>query len=459
MSRFPMNLYDEQRLIEEVHYLHSLWHQGPPHSHPNLHPQTPVSLLPSSSTQFKKQNKKKSKKLKAAIIDSGAQWACPSPPESPPVTESGWPSFPKQPNSQTHLPTAEELANIGANRAQQQAVKAVSEYLKYSIDAEDDDDDASEDDDDVMEVEKGEKNLNFFAKLFEEDGVLREYYEKKSEGGGEFSCLVCCGVGKKGWKKRFKDCVALVQHSISITNTNTRQAHRAYGQAICRILGWDIKRLPSIVLSAGVKPSESSDKPVEAQGNEDGGGKDGLSGLSSTTDAVNIVIDELSQEKQSFSNENQQENDGGSIALEHNSLIEASVNNGSPETAKEETEGASNCPGNEGDGGKNSLNGQSNTTDTVNIGSNELSQQKESSSNENQQDNGSFSTKLEHGSSSEVNANEDVSNDIPETAKDNVEGASNCPELLPEDMLISNEENNHQKDDDLKEKTITSDMS
>lgn len=52
------------------------------------------------------------------------------------------------------------------------------------------------------------------------------------------------------------------------------------------------------------------------QGNEDGGGKDGLSGLSSTTDAVNIVIDELSQEKQSFSNENQQENDGGSIALE-----------------------------------------------------------------------------------------------------------------------------------------------
>ncbi|MCD7448898.1 hypothetical protein HAX54_046992, partial [Datura stramonium] len=146
-------------------------------------------------------------------------------------------------------------------------------------------------------------------------------------------------------------------HSITIANTNTRQTHRAYGQVICRILGWDIKRLPSIVLSAGVKPSESSDKPVEAQNsslansnngsnktlleNEDGGGKDGLSGLSSATDTVNIGSDELSQQKQSFSNENQQENGGGSTVLENNSLNEASVSNGISQTAKENTEGAS----------------------------------------------------------------------------------------------------------------------
>jgi len=52
------------------------------------------------------------------------------------------------------------------------------------------------------------------------------------------------------------------------------------------------------------------------QGNEDAGGKDCLSGLSNTTDAVNIGTDELSQQKQSFSNENQQENGGGSTALE-----------------------------------------------------------------------------------------------------------------------------------------------
>ncbi|XP_055808768.1 uncharacterized protein LOC129877308 isoform X2 [Solanum dulcamara] len=448
MSRFPMNRYDEQRLIQEVHYLHSLWHQGPPqpqphpHPHPNLHPATPVSLQPSSSTQFKKRNKQKSKRMKEAIIDSGIEWVWPSPIESPPVMESGWPSFTKQPNSQPHLPTVEELASIGANRAHQQALRVVSEYLKCSID----DDDDSEDDD-VMEVEKGEKNLNFFAKLFEEDGGLREYYEKNSESGGKFSCLVCCGVGKKGWRKRFKDCVALVQHSITIANTNTRKAHRAYGQVICQILGWDINRLPSNVLSAGDKPSESSDKQVEAQvlgselltsslansddgsnktlpGNEVGGGKDGLSGLSNATDAVNIGTDELSQQKQSFSNENQQENGGGSTALEHNYLIEASVSNGIPETSKENTEGASNCLGNEGDDGKNSLSGQSNTTDTVNIGSNELSQQKESSSNENQQENG-----------------------------------ATLEEPLPEDMIVANEENNHQKDDVLQETTIVSDMS
>ncbi|KAL3355865.1 hypothetical protein AABB24_016832 [Solanum stoloniferum] len=216
-------------------------------------------------------------------------------------------------------------------------------------------------DDDDMEVEKGEKSLNFFVKLFEEDGGLREYYEKNNESGGEFICLVCSGVGKKGWSKRFKDCVGLVQHSITISNM--RQAHRAYGQVIFRILGWDINRLPSIVLSAGGKPSESSDKPVEAQGNE--------------------------------------------------------------------------C-----DGGKFSLSDISNTKDTVNIGSSEISQQNRSSSNENQPENGGFSTTLEHKSTSEANANEDVSNDIPETAKENAEGASNCLEPLPDDMIVANEENN-----------------
>ncbi|KAG5579050.1 hypothetical protein H5410_049677 [Solanum commersonii] len=82
--------------------------------------------------------------------------------------------------------------------------------------------------------------------------------------------------------------------------------------------------------------------------------------------------------------------------------------------------------GNECDGGKFSLSDISITKDTVNIGSSELSQQNRSSSNENQPENGGFSTTLEHKSTSEANANEDVSNDIPETAKENAEGASNC---------------------------------
>ncbi|XP_049401493.1 uncharacterized protein LOC125865333 [Solanum stenotomum] len=407
-----------------------------------------LSKRVSSDTVKMSENRRKLKKsgrLKEDLIDSGVGWVFPTPAESSPVTEFGWPSFTPQPSLQPHLPTTEELACVAGYRAQQQGLKAMYE------------------DDDDMEVEKGEKNLNFFAKLFEEDGGLREYYEKNNENGGEFICLVCSGVGKKGWSKRFKDCVGLVQYSITISNM--RQTHRAYGQFICRILGWDINRLPSIVLSAGGKPSESSDKPVEdqvlgfelqtsslansndgsnktLQGNEDAGGKDCLSGLSNTTDAVNVGTDELSQQKQSFSNENQQENSGGSTALEHNSLIEANVSNEIPETAKENTEGASNCPGNECDGGKFSLSDISNTKDTVNIGSSELSQQNRSSSNENQPENGGFSTTLEHKSTSEANANEDVSNDIPETAKENAEGASNCLEPLPDDMIVANEENN-----------------
>ncbi|WMV57870.1 hypothetical protein MTR67_051255 [Solanum verrucosum] len=59
---------------------------------------------------------------------------------------------------------------------------------------------------------------------------------------------------------------------------------------------------------------------------------------------LNIGTDELSKQKQSFNNENQQEKGGGSTTLEHNSLIEANVSNEIPQTAKEYTEGASNCP-------------------------------------------------------------------------------------------------------------------
>nr|XP_009764498.1 PREDICTED: uncharacterized protein LOC104216197 [Nicotiana sylvestris] len=350
MSRFPTDRYDEQRLIQEVLYLHSLWHQGPPRPHPHPHPYppiptptptpTPVSLQPSSSTQFKKQ-KKKSKKLKEAITDSGIEWPCPkTPTETPVITDSGWPTFTTQLNVQPHLPTSQELSHFASNQAHQHALKAVSEYLKYSTNDEDDDNDSDNDD----EADDGDKDYNFFAKLFREDDVLRKYYEKNKESGGEFSCLVCCGVGKKGWMKRFKDCVALVQHSITIANANTRRAHRAYGQVICQVFGWDINRLPSIVLTAGDnKSSESSDKLAEAQGNENDGGKNGLSGQSNTTDTVNVGSNELSQQKESLNTENKQENGEGPTALKHNSLNEVNVSNGIPEIAKEIADGASNC--------------------------------------------------------------------------------------------------------------------
>ncbi|KAL6283438.1 hypothetical protein ACE6H2_014367 [Prunus campanulata] len=58
-------------------------------------------------------------------------------------------------------------------------------------------------------------------------GELRSFYVN-NYGGGEFYCLVCGGVGKKVWK-RFKGCVALLQHSITILKTK-KVAHRAYNQ-------------------------------------------------------------------------------------------------------------------------------------------------------------------------------------------------------------------------------------
>ncbi|KAF3635526.1 putative peptide-N4-(N-acetyl-beta-glucosaminyl)asparagine amidase A-like [Capsicum annuum] len=179
--------------------------------------------------------------------------------------------------------------------------------------------------------------------------------------------------------------------------------------------------------SSLVSSNDGSNKTLQGIG--DDSGKDGLDSLSNATDTVNIGSDELSQQKQSFSNESQQENGGGSMAPEHKSPVEASVSNGIPETAKENTEGASNCLGNEGDGGKSNLSGQSNTSDTVNIGSNEMSQQKEPLDNENGQETGGNSTALEHNSMSEANANislENVSNDAAETAEENEEGVFDC---------------------------------
>jgi hypothetical protein len=64
---------------------------------------------------------------------------------------------------------------------------------------------------------------------------------------GDFYCLVCGGIKKKMWK-RFKDCVALIQHSTTVLRTKRKRAHRAFAQVVCKVIGWDINQLPTIVL-------------------------------------------------------------------------------------------------------------------------------------------------------------------------------------------------------------------
>lgn len=257
----------EQRLREEVIYLHSLWHQGPPR--PNIPKPNLTTLHPRNPIQFKKRGIRplgKRNKTLTESLDSGIEWPCKITPDLPPATDSGWPSVRVPSNSEPRSLTPEEQARLASDQAQKVALKTVSEFLSHRDNADDECiDEVEEEDQDVDDTTEGEgcTKLEFFVKLFKDDSALREYYEKNN-AGGEFSCLVCYALGKRGWK-RYKDCVALVQHSISITKTKSRQSHRAYGQAICNILGWDINRLPSSIVSIDNKLGPSSNNLVEGQ--------------------------------------------------------------------------------------------------------------------------------------------------------------------------------------------------
>ena len=125
----------------------------------------------------------------------------------------------------------------------------------------DDEDDEEEDEDEEEEASKDSNLFTYFSKLFmENDGKLRDFYVNNCEAG-EFCCLVCGGIGKKAWK-RFRGCVALVQHSTTISKTKKKLAHRAYGRVVCQVLGWDINRFPSIALKG-----EALCQPMENPGN------------------------------------------------------------------------------------------------------------------------------------------------------------------------------------------------
>ncbi|KAK4342122.1 hypothetical protein RND71_037938 [Anisodus tanguticus] len=282
------------------------------------------------------------------LPNSGTEWPC-----KPIVESSGWAT--KWPNDSTKSklhtpsPTPEDEA---ANKAQLPALLTVAQYLNSTLSLDDDDEfseyigeDGVDFDEGFVEGEEGLQDYDFFLKLFKEDDGLREYYEKNKESGGVFCCLVCCGVREKGWK-RFKDCSSLVQHAITIAKTSKRRAHRAYCKVVCEILGWDVNKLPAIVLSdKPVKAAQAhrayckvvceilswdvnklpaivlSDKPVKAaQGNADDGGEDFLSGQCKTTNSISISDTEVSLSKLSLIDETQQGKDGGSSELEENSV-------------------------------------------------------------------------------------------------------------------------------------------
>lgn len=258
-----MEPYDEQRLRNEVIYLHGLWHQGPPrndNSRPNYIHNPSVNLhFPNSTTNFKRKSGP-SNRIPWNLIngpagsvlppqaDTGPEWPV-NPPEVAPV---GWPQFkPKQDKPTRAL---EDHAKANSLRLQQELLVACRKFFSKRSNPEKDEDEEIKDveygDEDYLvekrEHEGGEEEYNFFLDMFKSNGEVRRLYEKNYEKG-EFRCLVCGGCGEKIGKK-YKACLDLLQHSISIPKSKNRIAHRAFGQVICQVLGWDFEKLPAIVM-------------------------------------------------------------------------------------------------------------------------------------------------------------------------------------------------------------------
>ncbi|KAK0601152.1 hypothetical protein LWI29_021697 [Acer saccharum] len=169
-------------------------------------------------------------------------WSCIEPVDELPTIASGWPTLkPKKPLV-IQFASAEDKVKLAAVELQHKVSEACREFFDENADSEGD-----EDGDNLMDEDESEdsEDFKFFLKVFSENCELRNYYEKNYEAG-EFCCLVCGGIGKKVWK-RFKDCLGLLQHSTAISNTAKKQAHRAFGQVVCKVLGWDVDRLPTIV--------------------------------------------------------------------------------------------------------------------------------------------------------------------------------------------------------------------
>lgn len=225
-SIFPsqMNPYDEEILRAEVLYLHSLWHRGPPSN------RRPKPHLPNNPTPLKKQKPD-------PPPDSGPEWPV-HPLPSPPSTFTPWPepkpTPPKEPISD------QDHAKLLALQVQTKAVDICRRFFSQRVCEEESEDE--EDGDDYTECEE----YRFLLDVFVNDEKLREYYEKNN-GSGWFCCLVCGGIGEKV-NKRYKDCLGLVQHANEISKTKGKRLHKVLVKVLCDVLGWDLDRLPVVVL-------------------------------------------------------------------------------------------------------------------------------------------------------------------------------------------------------------------
>ncbi|KAE8817918.1 hypothetical protein D1007_04270 [Hordeum vulgare] len=93
----------------------------------------------------------------------------------------------------------------------------------------------------------------------------------------------CVGRKRKGRSqaRRFRDCISLVHHARDVNHCGRPLAHRALAAVVCRVLGWDVKRLPSLVIDprdtlgqALLAREGASAAAQEAKDNVDAGEKD-----------------------------------------------------------------------------------------------------------------------------------------------------------------------------------------
>ncbi|TYJ48335.1 hypothetical protein E1A91_A01G054600v1 [Gossypium mustelinum] len=175
-------------------------------------------------------------------------WPCIESIDVSTSTTPEWPSFEPCTASITHVISAEEQIRINMVQWQLNVFDACKQFLSKTAGSDSDEDDNEFNEDDLMDDDgsNDSNEFNFFLRLFTENDELRSYYETYCRDG-DFWCLVCRGIGKKDWRI-FKDCVGLIQHSTAISKTKRKQAHRAFGQVICKVLNWDFDRLPSIML-------------------------------------------------------------------------------------------------------------------------------------------------------------------------------------------------------------------
>ncbi|KAL5804772.1 hypothetical protein ACOSQ3_031572 [Xanthoceras sorbifolium] len=256
-----MNPYDhEQRLRDEVIYLHSLWHQGPPRHNPNPTP-TPIQDTHNPSRTLHKIPKNTSR-------DSGPQWPVDPLPSPRPAT-TGWPEL--KPKAPPEPVSEQDQPKLLALQVQNKVLERCRKFLSKRVD-----DEESDEDDEYEEL--GEEDYvsesdeyRFLLDLFVSDDKLRDYYEINHESG-EFCCLVCGGIGEK-LNKRYKDCLGLVQHATAVSKTKRKRTHRAFGRVVCKVLGWDFDRLPVIVLKGETLgrtlANLSATQGEEAEGNAD----------------------------------------------------------------------------------------------------------------------------------------------------------------------------------------------